>query len=103
MLTRVVRTAAARLVAMEAKAAEEAKLVYPRLHIQDRARVDAKLAKMVSDGIGKLQVITDFDATLTHPRGLSSWGVIEKSHLTSQEYRDRVYELYKKVRSMSLH
>lgn len=68
----------------------------PFIHVHDAKIVKEKLSKMVKDGLDMLQIITDFDSTLTKPEGLSSWSVLEKSKLLSAEYRDKTYVLYSK-------
>jgi len=47
------------------------------------------LSKLKVGGINKLQLILDFDGTITSIGGLTSWGVIE-SYDFSQEYKEKL-------------
>ena len=63
-------------------------------HIRDPAAVRAKLARIAAGGLRDLYCVSDFDATMTTPEGLSSWCVLERSHFTSEAYRARTRELF---------
>ncbi|XP_021962943.1 cytosolic 5'-nucleotidase 3 [Folsomia candida] len=71
------------------------------VRIKDESAVNEKIHSIISHGAPALQVITDFDATLTryHLDGNkcdSSYGIIATSPLVSSDYRDKAMELYKK-------
>jgi len=56
-------------------------------------------AKLIADGISNLQVVSDFDRTLTKAvvngkEGASTYGVIEHSGLLSPEYHKKIREYF---------
>lgn len=61
------------------------------VHVRDRDRVEGLLRRLRSGGASRLQVVADFDHTLTrvHRDGRRldcSWGVMENSSLLPEEY-----------------
>jgi len=68
----------------------------PKVFIRDKANVADKIRKMVSDGPGKLQLISDYDKTLTLPHSLSSFDMLERSGMLSEKYERATKVLAKK-------
>ncbi|KAH3747837.1 cytosolic 5'-nucleotidase 3A-like isoform X2 [Dreissena polymorpha] len=69
----------------------------PHVHVRDREHVERILAKMVADGPNKLQVVADFDRTLTKftHRGqvcATCHNVLEEGGLP-EEYKEEAYKL----------
>ena len=66
----------------------------PGVNCKNREKVKEIVKKIVQDGSSKLQIITDFDRTLTryhaHGKsvGKSSYGVLEDGTLMCPEYRE---------------
>ncbi len=58
--------------------------------------VRAKIERLIARGPSDLACVSDFDATLTHPKSFTSWCVLERSSLTSAAYRSRTLELLQK-------
>ena len=59
------------------------------------ARLRRKLQAIRQGGLGNLQVIVDFDNTLTKPSSLSSWSIVEQSGYFSQSFNDKTLELFR--------
>ncbi len=71
---------------------------HPVARVGDKAKVEKLLKSIVEDGHESLQLIVDFDNTLTraHKDGVvidNSWGVMENSSLLSKEYTDQTHAL----------
>eukprot|EP00128_Syssomonas_multiformis_P011680 Colp12_sorted_trinity150504_noHs@3692 len=69
--------------------------------IADPEGLEKKKQAIKEGGHSQLQVISDFDMTLTKfmvngKRGLSSHGIVEHSRLLSEEYHNTVKELFEK-------
>ncbi|XP_052814773.1 7-methylguanosine phosphate-specific 5'-nucleotidase-like isoform X2 [Mya arenaria] len=64
----------------------------PNVHIKDREYVIGQLEKMVADGAKKLQVCSDFDATITNYKGPCSYNVLEEGGLPG-EYKEQAYKI----------
>lgn len=64
--------------------------------VRDLKSFTQKREKIIKDGLGNLQIVSDFDSTMSHPKKLSSWSLIERSHSFSKEYHELVTELYNK-------
>eukprot|EP00095_Tigriopus_kingsejongensis_P011283 snap_masked-scaffold14_size734282-processed-gene-1.11 protein:Tk11283 transcript:snap_masked-scaffold14_size734282-processed-gene-1.11-mRNA-1 annotation:"cytosolic 5 -nucleotidase 3a-like isoform x7" len=80
---------------------ELVKICPNKVIIRDLASVHDKLARMKSGGAKHLQVISDFDYTLTraHKDGQSvdgSWGAIEKTGIMPQAFTESANKLRKK-------
>lgn len=64
----------------------------PSIRVRDRAKVEKLLKNLIDGGAEKLQLVIDFDHTLTKTHNEvgekvdCSWGVMENSSLLSQEY-----------------
>lgn len=72
-----------------------------RVVIKNPEEVRKKLDKLKADGAAKLQVISDFDMTLTKfrvngERGMSSHGIIEHSHMLDEQYHIQTNQLFQK-------
>ena len=70
----------------------------PALKVADKSKVEAKLTSMTQGGHDKLQLIVDFDNTLTrhHKNGQltdCSWAVMENSPLLPKSYNDKTNAL----------
>ncbi|XP_058796620.1 7-methylguanosine phosphate-specific 5'-nucleotidase-like [Phymastichus coffea] len=79
----------------------------PHVHIKDEAGVLQKINKIALDGASKLQVVTDFDLTLTkqHEDGapiLSSFGIFTKCKKLPKQYKKDSKVLYLKYRAVEL-
>lgn len=62
------------------------------VHMKDRSHVDKILSQLVKGGAAQLQVISDFDQTLTrvHKDGVkcaTTYGIIEQSPFITEDYR----------------
>ena len=73
----------------------------PSMRVKDKAKVEALLQALNTGGLDKLQVIADFDYTLTkskNDKGLldCSWGVLENTHFLSDSYTTACNALKKK-------
>lgn len=71
---------------------------YPTLKVANKTLVEAKLNAMTQGGHDKLQLIVDFDNTLTrhHKNGKlidCSWAVMENSPLLPKDYNDKTHAL----------
>ena len=71
---------------------------HAQLKIANKPQVEAKLKSIVDGGHQKLQLIVDFDNTLTrhHKNGVltdCSWGVMENSPLLPKAYTDQTNAL----------
>jgi len=71
-----------------------ARLRHPDVHVRDSEALELKRQSFVAGGLDKLQVISDFDSTLTCSNSLSSWGIVERSNLLSESFRSKTKELY---------
>ena len=66
----------------------------PRMRVKDKPRVENLLTTLVQGGLDKLQLVIDFDHTLTKVKNEKgdildcSWGVMENSPLLSKEYTE---------------
>ena len=74
---------------------------YPALRVKDKDVVENKLKTIFDGGKEKLQLIVDFDNTLTrhHKNGNltdCSWGVMENSPLLPKDYTDKTNALRSK-------
>ena len=77
---------------------------HEQLQVQDKSLVETKLKGILEGGHQKLQLIVDFDNTLTryHKNGVltdCSWGVMENSPLLPKTYTDQTnsaYDLWQK-------
>ncbi|XP_078344696.1 cytosolic 5'-nucleotidase 3-like isoform X1 [Oculina patagonica] len=73
----------------------------PNVYIRDSVRVREKLKMLYEGGPEKLQVISDFDKTLTKfvingEKGCTVYGVIESCKLFPESYREKAKELKEK-------
>ena len=65
---------------------------HPLMRVKDKSRVEGLLKSLVAGGLDKLQLVVDFDHTLTKTRNEKgesldcSWGVLENSRLLSESY-----------------
>jgi 5'-nucleotidase len=64
--------------------------------IVDPDKFRAKKHKLISEGISNLQIVSDFDKTITKASGATTYGLLEQSKLLSQEYHEKVSVLYNK-------
>jgi 5'-nucleotidase len=65
-----------------------------KVYMRDPAAVRVKLMRLAAGGLSDVFCVSDFDATMTTPEGLSSWCVLERSPFTSDGYRARTRELF---------
>lgn len=72
------------------------------LFIGDPATVEAKKKALVRGGASQLQVIADFDRTLTKINSLSSWSVIERKAGFSEAYHEESQRIYKHYRAIEI-
>ncbi|MCK9273245.1 haloacid dehalogenase-like hydrolase [Candidatus Gracilibacteria bacterium] len=66
----------------------------PLIHIKDKDTVKRKISKFSLD---KLQIVSDFDSTITQDNGHTSWSLFSKSGLMPDEYikeRDDYFKYY---------
>lgn len=73
----------------------------PNVYIRDSVGVRDKLKKLYEGGPDKLQVISDFDKTLTKfvingEKGCTVYGVIDSCKLFPESYREKAKELKEK-------
>lgn len=73
----------------------------PLVHIKDVPTVEQKLCSLVEGGADNLHVVSDFDMTLTKywhngQRSVSTHGVLMRSTLASNEFRQKTQALYDK-------
>ncbi|XP_056635256.1 7-methylguanosine phosphate-specific 5'-nucleotidase-like [Diorhabda sublineata] len=73
----------------------------PHVHIKDKNVVNQKLSRLIEDGFKKLQVVSDFDKTLTkqHENGklhLSSFAMFSTCPSVTQEHKVTADELNRK-------
>ncbi|CAH3027496.1 unnamed protein product [Porites evermanni] len=73
----------------------------PSVYIRDSVRVRDKLRKLYESGPEKLQVISDFDKTLTKfvvngEKGCTAYGVIESYKNFPESYREKAKQLKEK-------
>jgi len=64
--------------------------------IVDPEKFRVKKQKIISEGISNLQIVSDFDKTLTKAIGATTYGLLEQSGLLSKEYHEKVRVLYNK-------
>ncbi|KAK0081233.1 hypothetical protein PV325_012540 [Microctonus aethiopoides] len=79
----------------------------PNVYMRDKDDVMKKIAKIRNDGCQKLQVVSDFDRTLTkqHVDGrqvLSSFGIFFKSSQIPESMKIKEKELFNKFRPMEV-
>ncbi|XP_012232120.1 7-methylguanosine phosphate-specific 5'-nucleotidase [Linepithema humile] len=77
------------------------------VYIKDKDTLLKTINTILQDGTSNLQVVTDFDLTLTkqHINGthmLSSFGMFKKSKQLPQHYLDEAKELYNKYRPIEI-
>ncbi|KAL4464809.1 hypothetical protein ABPG74_011370 [Tetrahymena malaccensis] len=70
-----------------------------RIIISDREHLKKKLAHMRKEGLQELQILSDYDQTITafgcqNEQEISTFGVINKSKRVSQKYLDDMNALY---------
>lgn len=66
----------------------------PEIHIKDRKTVEEKIANF---RLANLQIVADFDSTITQDNGHTSWSLFSKSGLMPEEYckeRDSYFDFY---------
>ncbi len=66
----------------------------PEIHIKDRKTVEEKITNF---RLENLQIVADFDSTITQDNGHTSWSLFSKSGLMSGEYckeRDSYFDFY---------
>ena len=79
----------------------------PLMRVRDKAKVESLLRNLIADGFENLQIIADFDYTLTKTRNESglidcSWGVLENSRLMPQSYTVECNKLKEKYLPIEL-
>lgn len=83
-------------------------LARPNCKIKDPQRVERIINDIVSGGYSELQVVTDFDFTLTKQKTddgkpvLSSFGMFNKCKSLPQSFLDESKKLYKKYRPLEI-
>lgn len=82
-------------------------LALKHVHIKDKKRLLETINKILRDGCNSLQVVTDFDLTLTkqHVNGknvLSSFGIFSKCKQLPETYTRESGRLYKKYRPIEI-
>jgi 5'-nucleotidase len=83
-------------------------LTQSNVHIGEPDVVEQKINELIHGGIDKLQVITDFDFTLTKqhlPNGekvLTSFGIFNACKHLPPHYVEESYKLYKKYRPLEI-
>ena len=66
--------------------------LHPLMKVKDKPRVESLLKTLLAGGFEKLQLVVDFDHTLTRTKNEQghhldcSWGVLENSPLLSEDY-----------------
>jgi 5'-nucleotidase len=73
-----------------------------RVHIGNPTAFRQKVQQLVSGGPDKLQVITDYDKTLTTEASHSSWDMLERGGLLSPSYENATRELAKKYHPIEI-
>ncbi|KAG8175881.1 hypothetical protein JTE90_025949 [Oedothorax gibbosus] len=71
------------------------------VHIKNRVEVEEMISQLIKGGATKLQVIADFDHTLSrvHKNGTrcdSTYGIIDNSPLVSEEYKNKALVYFQK-------
>lgn len=80
----------------------------PNCKIKDKARVEEILNSIISGGVNELQIVTDFDFTLTKQKRddgknvLSSFGMLAKSKSLPESFIAESNKLYKKYRPIEI-
>lgn len=80
----------------------------PNCKIKNRERVEKLLTELISGGADQLQVVTDFDYTLTKQKTengkpiLSSFGMFNKCKSLPEEYLQESKKLFKKYRPIEI-
>lgn len=80
----------------------------PNCKIKNRERVNELLAIIITSGANQLQVITDFDYTITKQKSeggkplLSSFGIFKQSKSLPAEYVRESKKLYEKYRPIEI-
>lgn len=83
-------------------------LTQPHCKIKDPERVEKILNVIVNGGTEDLQIVTDFDFTLTKQKTdtgkptLSSFGMFNKCQSVPESYREETKKLYKFYRPIEL-
>lgn len=78
------------------------------VRMRDPKRVEAMLNDLLQGGLAKLQVVTDFDFTLTKQRMengevvLTSFGMFEKCASLPKDYITEARKLYEKYRPIEI-
>ncbi|XP_032453943.1 7-methylguanosine phosphate-specific 5'-nucleotidase-like [Nasonia vitripennis] len=77
------------------------------VHMKDEATVLQKINKIVREGANRLQIVSDFDLTLTkqHENGapmLSSFGIFRKCKQLPESYKEASKVLYQKYRAIEI-
>lgn len=77
------------------------------VHMKDENVVIQKINKIIQDGSEKLQIVTDFDLTITKQhvdgrKSLASYGVLYKSKRITEELRKNARSLYDKYRPIEI-
>lgn len=72
------------------------------IHIGNPAAFQQKLQQLVSGGPDKLQIITDYDKTLTTETSHTSWDMLERGGLLSSTYENATRELAKKYHPIEI-
>jgi 5'-nucleotidase len=71
---------------------DELLTAHPLMRVKDKPRVEGLLKSLIDGGVDKLQLVVDFDHTLTRTKNEKgqtldcSWGVLENSPLLSEDY-----------------
>lgn len=76
--------------------------------IKDRARLESVINEFVKGGLNRLQLVSDFDYTITkqiHSDGspvLSSFGILNACHSLPQEFKEESKKLHHKYRPIEI-
>lgn len=90
------------------KIADIQELNRPNCKIKDHARVELILNAIINGGVTQLQILTDFDYTITKQRTddgskvLSSFGMFEKCNALPEEYKIESSKLFEKYRPIEI-
>ena len=80
----------------------------PLMRVRDPAKVEKLLLTLLAGGLDKLQVVADFDYTLTKTKNVEgvhldcSWGVLENSRLMPKSYTVECNKLKEKYLPIEL-
>lgn len=64
--------------------------------VKDAEALAAKVTRLRAAGPSSLHLIADFDRTLTHPAGATSWGAVARSPDLSATFKAQTLALYDK-------